>query len=73
VTLYTIVYMKNTITRILSKKKQLDGYAPLDPILIKNLQERLRIELTYHSNAIEGNTLSRNQTARIVEDNLSVA
>jgi len=38
-----------------------------------NLEEWFRIELTYTSNAIEGNTLSRKETAMVVEKGLTVA
>lgn len=62
-------------TRILTseaKKKQLDTYKPFQNELIKNLEEWFRIELTYTSNAIEGNTLTRAETALIVEDGITV-
>lgn len=54
------------------KKKQLDSYKPLQNELIKNLEEWFRIELTYTSNAIEGNTLTRQETAMVVEEGLTV-
>jgi Fic family protein len=63
----------NTILSKLEKKKvQLDAYRPLDPALVANLSEWFRIELTYTSNAIEGNTLSRAETALVVEKGLTV-
>lgn len=54
------------------KKQTLDKHRPLDPQLLKNLYEWFRIELTYTSNAIEGNTLSRNETALIVEKGITI-
>lgn len=54
------------------KKKQLDSYKPLQNELIKNLEEWFRIELTYTSNAIEGNTLTRQETAMVVEKGLTI-
>ena len=39
---------------------------------MKNLEEWFRIELTYTSNAIEGNTLSRAETALVVEKGLTI-
>ena len=39
----------------------------------KNLDEWYRVELTYTSNAIEGNTLSRAETALVVEKGITVA
>jgi Fic family protein len=54
------------------KKQKIDGFRPLSPALVKNLDDWFRIELTYSSNAIEGNTLSRSETAVIVEKGLTV-
>jgi fido (protein-threonine AMPylation protein) len=45
---------------------------PLPPELDKNLNEWLRVELTYTSNAIEGNSLTRGETALVVEKGLAV-
>lgn len=55
------------------KKKLLDQYRPLPVALVNNLEEWFRVELTYNSNAIEGNTLSRKETAMVVEKGLTVA
>lgn len=55
------------------KKKQLDQLRPLPQELTKNLDDWLRIELTYTSNAIEGNTLSRQETALVVDKGLTVS
>ncbi len=54
------------------KKHQLDKFRPLPAELIKNLDEWFKIELTYTSNAIEGNTLTRAETALVVEKGLTV-
>lgn len=55
------------------KKAQLDKLRPLPSALVKNLDDWLRVELTYTSNAIEGNTLSRQETALVVEKGLTVS
>jgi Fic family protein len=54
------------------KKQQLDGFRPLPPELIRNLNDWFKVELTYTSNAIEGNTLTRRETAVIIEKGLTV-
>lgn len=54
------------------KKKLLDKYRPLPPEVLKNLDEWFRVELTYTSNAIEGNTLSRRETALVIEEGITV-
>ncbi len=58
--------------KLTEKKKILDKHRPFDASLIKNLEEWFRIELTYTSNAIEGNTLSRAETALVVEKGLTI-
>ncbi len=54
------------------KKKRLDGFCPLSDALVCNLDDWFRVELTYTSNAIEGNTLTRRETALVVEKGLTV-
>jgi len=54
------------------KKKRLDGFRPLPDALVQNLDDWFRVELTYTSNAIEGNTLTRRETALVVEKGLTV-
>ncbi|MEK7059776.1 MAG: Fic family protein [Patescibacteria group bacterium] len=57
---------------ISDKKRKLDAKRPLDAALLKNLTEWFRVELTYNSNAIEGNTLTRSETALVIEKGLTV-
>lgn len=49
------------------KKKRLNSLRPLPKEAVYNLEEWLKVELTYSSNAIEGNTLSRRETAEVIE------
>lgn len=66
-------YIMNDLFEELTKKKEnLDKYRPLPPELVKNLEEWLDVELTYTSNAIEGNTLSRMETALVIEKGITV-
>lgn len=59
---------------ILTRKKgELARQKPLDTAILKNLEEWLKVELTYSSNAIEGNTLTRIETAQVIEKGVSVA
>ncbi|WP_179990661.1 Fic family protein [Acinetobacter sp. YH1901141] len=48
-------------------KKKLDEHRPLSPAIVKNLQEDLIVRWTYHSNAIEGNTLTLLETKVVLE------
>jgi len=64
--------MDDIIRRIQEKKQRLDSYKPLPESIYKNMEEWFRIELTYTSNAVEGNTLTRQETALIVEEGITV-
>jgi len=59
-------------SKLNDKKNQLDAYRPMPEALVRNLNDWFRIELTYTSNAIEGNTLTRRETALVVEKGLTV-
>lgn len=48
-------------------KAELDRHRPLDPAIVRNLREDLVVRWTYHSNAIEGNTLSLRETKVVLE------
>lgn len=54
------------------KKEKLDSFRPMPPELVQNLEQWFLIELTYSSNAIEGNTLTRKETAAVVEKGLTI-
>ncbi len=53
-------------------KEQLDTFRPLAAALARNLDEWFKVELTFTSNAIEGNTLTRRETALVIEKGLTV-
>jgi len=48
-------------------KAKLDKYRPLSDEIVRNLREDLIIKWTYNSNAIEGNTLTLNETKVALE------
>lgn len=49
------------------KKQQLDAKRPLPKHTVQSLREKLFLEWTYNSNAIEGNTLTMNETKVVLE------
>ncbi|MCI2255761.1 hypothetical protein L2D08_15440 [Domibacillus sp. PGB-M46] len=49
------------------RKKQLDAKSPLPAFTLKSLKEKLLLEWIYHSNAIEGNTLTLKETKVVIE------
>ena len=64
------VSMNETIKRLTLKKKEFDGRKFLYPNDLKELEEWLDIELTYSSNAISGNSLTRQETAEIIKNSV---
>ena len=60
------------LQRIQVLKTELDGLRPLNAQTVRALDDWHRVELTYSSNAIEGNTLTRSETALILEKGLTI-
>ena len=63
------VIMLNTLTE---KKAKLDQHRPLPIEITKNLDDWFQVELTYTSNALEGNTLTRQETAQVIEKGITI-
>ena len=59
--------MDKALKLLTKKKEQLSKLRPFAKNVVKELESWLRVELTYSSNAIEGNTLTRLETAEILE------
>ncbi len=55
-----------------NKKNKLDSLRPLSKELVKNLDDWFKIESTYNSNAIEGNTLTKQETTLVVEKGITI-
>ena len=49
------------------RKSVLDAHRPLPPVTVHSLFEALRVEHTYASNAIEGNSLTLQETSVVLE------
>src|SRR6202789_11224 len=60
------------IDDIEQKKAQLDRLRPLAGAALAELQKHFDVELTYTSNAIEGNTLTLRETAEVIEHGITV-
>lgn len=57
----------NHFAKLDALKAKLDEYRPLAPGIVNNLHENLVLQWTYHSNAIEGNTLTLKETKVALE------
>lgn len=60
------------LNKIKANKKKLDAKRPLNPSEIKTIRKWFDVTYTYHTNAIEGNTLTLGETRMILEDGLTV-
>ena len=61
-------FTKPTLLEIISdKKEQISSLRPLTQGEVERLRDEFRIEFTYNSNAIEGNTLTLKETAMALE------
>ncbi len=58
---------------VASKKAALDALRPLAAGSLRALDAWLDVELTYTSNALEGNTLTRSETAIVLEKGITVS
>lgn len=58
--------------RIIAKKIELDKYRPLSEKIVKKLHRKMEIEYTYHSNALEGNTLTHRETQLVIREGITI-
>ncbi|MBC8465234.1 MAG: Fic family protein [Parcubacteria group bacterium] len=60
------------VERLEKKLQRLNALRSLPKSAVQKLQEQLRIEMTYNSNAIEGNSLTLKETFLVVIDGITV-
>ncbi len=65
--------LQSLLTDIDQQKKSLDACRPFPASVLEKLQEALDIEYTFHSNAIEGNTLTLNETMLVLKEGLTIS
>ena len=64
--------MDELAQQIAAKKLQLDQLRPLSQAALRQMQKYYDVELTYTSNAIEGNTLTLRETAEVIEHGITI-
>src|ERR1035438_8299923 len=64
--------MDELVAAIAAKKEQLDALRPVSQAALLALQKSYDVDLTYTSNAIEGNTLTLRETAELIEHGITV-
>ena len=60
------------LSRINEKMNRLNSLRPLPADAVKKLYEEMRLLHTYHSNAIEGNTLTLPETKLVLEEGITI-
>lgn len=68
----TSLVQERLFSRIQEKMHKLNSMRPLPADAIKMLHEELRLQHTYHSNAIEGNTLTLPETKLVIEEGITI-
>lgn len=63
---------KDLLQSITQKKSDLDALRPFAEDALLQLEQWYDVELTYTSNALEGNTLTRSETAIVIEKGITV-
>jgi excisionase family DNA binding protein len=58
--------------RILQKKARLDNQRPLSNPALKKLHQTMEIAYTYNTNAIEGNTLTLQETLLVIREGITI-
>lgn len=68
----TALIQEELLARINEKVKQLNFMRPVPADALARLHEEMRLFHTYHSNAIEGNTLTLQETKIVLEEGLTI-
>ncbi len=67
-----IIISDSLFSKIEKKKKKLDSLRPLPKDAVKRIIEDIRLRHTYHSDAIEGNTLTLQETKLVLEKGVTI-
>ncbi|RPJ78275.1 MAG: Fic family protein [Alphaproteobacteria bacterium] len=68
----TPLIQEELLARINEKMEQLNFIRPIPADALARLHEEMRLVHTYHSNAIEGNTLTLQETKLVLEEGLTI-
>src|SRR3990172_9206642 len=68
----TSLIQEKLLSRIKEKMTRLNSFRPLPADAVNKLHEEMRLLHTYHSNAIEGNTLTLPETKLVLEEGITI-
>lgn len=60
------------LERLDEKKSKIDALRPLPSVVIKSITESIALEWTHHSTAIEGNSLTLQETKVVLEEGMTI-
>lgn len=63
---------QKTIQNLEEKLKRLNKLRPLSPSILQKIRDQFGIEMTYNSNAIEGNSLTLKETFWVINEGLTI-
>lgn len=63
---------RKTIKTLQEKLKLLNNYRPIPSSIVKKIKEQFEIEMTYNSNAIEGNSLTLKETYLVISEGITI-
>ncbi len=70
--IHMIYIEKSLLTAIKTKFEALKQLRPLPVSAVKKLQEQFQLEMTYNSNAIEGNSLTIKETNLVINEGITI-
>lgn len=69
---YDIPEIAKLLERLDKKKSKIDALRPLPSVVIRGITESLTLEWTHHSTAIEGNSLTLQETKVVLEEGMTI-
>lgn len=69
---YFFAELQEYLDRIDLKKAELDNKRPIPSLVLHSIKDSLTVEWTYNSNAIEGNTLTLQETKMVIEEGFTI-
>jgi Fic family protein len=67
------MYLSTVIIKRLDEKcKRLNSLRPLPAVAVRKLREHFEVEMTYNSNAIEGNSLTLRETFLVLSEGITI-
>ncbi len=65
--------LNEILERIDELKEQIDAHGKMSDEIAKRINYKFRLDWNYYSNAMEGNSLTKNETKQLMMDNLTVS